>query len=72
MTTFVIERQNDYISIEAERVRVDAGALIFENGDVFKPELVSIKAPGTWLQVFPRVDDECTCDHDHDDDEEED
>jgi hypothetical protein len=65
--TFVLERQNDYVRIDADRVRVEGGVLIFENGDIFSSELVTAKAPGQWLSVFPAPDDdECTCDHEED------
>lgn len=63
--TFVIEeRPHEYAGVHAERVRVESGALILENGDIFRPELVLIQAPGTWLSVH--VQDDCECDHEGD------
>lgn len=64
MRTWIIEeRHNEYSGVEADRVRIDGGALIFENGDIFTSELVLAQAAGTWLSVHPRSDeDECTCD----------
>lgn len=52
--------------IEAERVRVADGALVFETGDMFAPELVSIIAPGLWSRIVPMTldDDDCDCAHD--------
>jgi hypothetical protein len=64
---FLMERQHDYVRIEADRVRVDSGVLIFENGDIFSPTLVSAKAPGTWFSVHPEpADGDCECDHEED------
>jgi hypothetical protein len=68
MKTFILEeRPHEYAGIQAERVRFDSGSVIFENGDIFSPELVLAQAAGTWLSVHIRKDDdECECDHEED------
>lgn len=62
-TTFVVEeRPHEYAGVHADRVRIEGGALVFENGDLFNSELVLIQAPGTWLSVHTQDEDEdCTC-----------
>lgn len=61
------ERPHEFVGVHADRVRVESGALIFENGAFLDSELVLAQAPGTWLSVHPRVedDDDCMCDGDH-------
>jgi hypothetical protein len=68
-TTWLLEEHpGRFVGIHSDRVRVDGGALIFEDGDMFNAELVLAQAPGTWQSVQPCPEDyECTHGHDEGD-----
>jgi hypothetical protein len=65
---WVIEHKNDeYTSAMADNCRIDGGAIVLTDGDLFNAELVLAIGPGKWVAVFP----EPVCDnpeHNHDDD----
>lgn len=41
--------------VHAERMRIESGAAVFSNGDIFTQEVVAAFAPGGWSYASPSI-----------------